>query len=88
MTYDLDGSESYSGVISGSGSLALSGYGTLLLSGTNAYTGGTTVWSATLEAASTAALPGYNSLGTVSVDDGATLAVAVGARPTGTRTRT
>ena len=78
LTYDLDGSESYSGVISGSGSLALSGYGTLLLSGTNAYTGGTTVWSATLEAASTAALPGYSSLGTVSVDSGATLAVAVG----------
>ena len=78
LTYDLDGSESYSGVISGSGSLALAGYGTLLLSGTNAYTGGTTVWSATLEAASTAALPGYSSPGMVSVDCGATLAVAVG----------
>ena len=88
LTYDLDGSESYSGVISGSGSLALSGYGTLLLSGTNAYTGGTTVWSATLEAASTAALPGYNSPAWCRWIPGPRWPWPSAARPTGTPVQT
>ena len=48
------------------------------LTGTNTYSGGTSVNSGVLEAATTAALPKYNVAGDVSVAGGATLAVNVG----------
>ena len=73
-----DGSFTYGGTISG-GSLGLHvlGDNTLTVTGINTYTGGTTVISGTLEAQSPSALPGYAS-GQVAVENGATLAVAVG----------
>ncbi len=55
-------------------SLVMNGNGTQVLAGNNIYTGGTTVQSGILEAASTSALPGYPSV-SVSVSGGATLAV-------------
>ena len=65
--------------LSGAGGLTKLGDGTLALTNTgNCYTGDTTVIAGTLEATSTAALPGYSSAGMVSVASGATLAVAVG----------
>ena len=54
------------------------GSGTIIFSGTNTYSGATTVNTGTLEAMTTGALPGYNTAGKVTVNTGATLAVAVG----------
>ena len=69
----------FSGGLSGSsGSLTKVGSGTLTLSGTNTYGGTTAVNAGSLVAATTAALPGYASAGTVSVASGATLGVRVG----------
>lgn len=47
--YDHQGVLSYSGVISGGGSLRKSGDGTLILTGANTYAGGTTVSGGTLQ---------------------------------------
>ncbi len=44
--------------ISGSGQLSINGTGTAILSATNTYTGGTSIYSGTLQAASDAAIPG------------------------------
>ncbi len=65
------------------GPATLTGNGMVYLTGINTYTGGTTVGATaadagTLEAQTTAALPGYDSYGVVSVGSNATLAVAVG----------
>jgi autotransporter-associated beta strand protein len=60
--------------LGGSAALNMAGSGTLLLTGVNNYTGGTSVTSGVLEAATTASLPGYNT-NTVSVAGGAVLAV-------------
>ena len=49
---------SYSGVLSGSGSLQKVGTGTLILDSTNTYTGSTTISGGTLELANTAEPPG------------------------------
>jgi autotransporter-associated beta strand protein len=68
---------SYSGAMSGSGSLTKIGTGMLTLSGTNTYTGATTVGAGTLEAMMPASLPGYSATGLVSVNSGGTLAVNV-----------
>jgi autotransporter-associated beta strand protein len=71
-------STTFSGQLSGGGSLTKAGSGLLYLSGTNNYTGTTAVNGGILQAVSTAALPGYSTAGTVSVAAGATLAVNAG----------
>ena len=43
VLYDLYGTQTYAGVISGAGSLTMSGSGTLILIAANTYGGGTTV---------------------------------------------
>ena len=65
-----DSSASYSGEISGSGSLTIFGNGTLVLSGSDDYLGGTSVITGTLLVASGTALPEGTSL---SVGAGAAL---------------
>lgn len=54
------------------------GTGTLALYGNNVYTGGTTVAAGTLQAATTAALSGYDGSNSLYVATGATLVVNVG----------
>jgi len=44
-----NGSTTYSGVLSGSGSLSKTGIGTLILTGSNAHTGGTTITAGTMQ---------------------------------------
>ena len=82
LVYDIAGSQNYSGSITGtSGNLVKTGSGIVVLSGNNSYntTSGTTfVTGGTLEAASTAALPGYATAHKISVGSGATLAVSAG----------
>ena len=56
LVYNLYGNQTYSGVISGSGSLTKTGGGLLLLAQSNGYSGGTTVTSGVLQLASSAAL--------------------------------
>ncbi len=64
--------------ISGFGQLAVDGSGTVTLSGSNSFSGGAAVKAGMLDAASTAALPGFNVSGQVAVAQGATLAVMAG----------
>jgi fibronectin-binding autotransporter adhesin len=71
-------STSYSGALSGAGSLTKIGAGTLTFSGANSYSGGTTINAGILQAKSTGALPGYSTLGKVVANDGGTLAVNAG----------
>jgi YVTN family beta-propeller protein/autotransporter-associated beta strand protein len=52
LTLDNSGSDNYSGIIQGTGSLTKTGAGTQILSGANTYTGGTTVLAGTLQAGS------------------------------------
>jgi autotransporter-associated beta strand protein len=66
---------SLTGDISGNAGLLKTGPGLMVLRGANTYAGGTTLAAGVLEAASTAALPGYDTPGTVVVHNGATLAV-------------
>ena len=49
LVFDQLAADSYSGVISGTGSLTKQGAGTLILTGTNRYSGGTTVSAGTLQ---------------------------------------
>ncbi len=65
----------FSGNISGAGSLIKAGAGLQVLSGNNTYVGTTTVSSGALEAATTSALPGYNTPGVISVSTASVLAV-------------
>ena len=52
LVYDLSGSASFPGVITGSGGLSQAGPGVLVLPGSNVYTGATTVFSGTLQVGS------------------------------------
>ena len=70
------GSTTFAGNITGNDALALSGSGQLTLSGTNAYTGGTTVSSGTLDIAAPSALAGS---GLVTIAAGGRLVLGSGA---------
>lgn len=71
-----------SNAITGAGSVTQSGTGTTTLSLTNTYTGGTTSTAGVLLATVTAALPGYNTPGSV-VFNGGTVAAQIGGWTTG-----
>ncbi len=67
-----------SGNITGAGSLVKSGTKNVSLSGTNSYTGNTAINQGMLSIATTASLPGWNTIGRYSVADGTTLSVGNG----------
>src|SRR5262249_53675283 len=69
VSFDIDDGTTFSGTISGSGSLVKEGEGTLMLSGNNSYTGGTLVNEGTLAVGSSTAL----GTGTLSLADDTTL---------------
>jgi fibronectin-binding autotransporter adhesin len=75
LTYNLAGPQTYSGVISGPGTVMKTGIGSITLAGANTYSGGTIVSQGILSFANTGAQP---SAGTTSVAAGATLALGVG----------
>ena len=76
LAFYCPGTTTFSGMISGGGSLTQEGSGTLILtSGTNMYTGLTTVSAGTLVAASSSVVP---NLYGVSVANGATLVAEAG----------
>jgi autotransporter-associated beta strand protein len=53
VTFNQAAAGTYTGIMSGTGSLTKTGFGTLILSGANTYTGGTTVSAGTLQGNST-----------------------------------
>ena len=79
LAFNLFGTQSYAGNISGSGALLKLGTGSLTLAGTNnTYSGGTTVSGGVLAVTSTSALPGYNAPSKVAVGSGGTLVLNMG----------
>lgn len=78
LVYNLFGSSTYSGVISGTGTLTKNGLGTLTLSGVNTYTGLTAVLAGTLNVTGSLANNGYGSVYlTASTGNAATILQAV-----------
>jgi autotransporter-associated beta strand protein len=67
LTASIDGAGTFSGIISGTGSLTKSGAGILVLSGANTYTTRTTVNNGTLQLGANNALPFDSNLQPVSV---------------------
>ncbi len=65
LTNTNTGSETFSGLVSGTGALVKAGVGTLILSGSNSYSGTTTVNGGVLRAAHASALGATNSTATV-----------------------
>lgn len=72
VVFNQSSNGTYSGIMSGSGTLTLSGTGTVTLSGSNTYTGATTVSAGTLQAGAANAL---SSSSAISVSSGATLSL-------------
>jgi fibronectin-binding autotransporter adhesin len=85
ITYSTD-TATFSGAISGMGSLNKLGAGAVLLTGANSYSGGTNVSTGTLQATTPASLPGYAAAGNVSVGGAGTLILNVGGITEWTRT--
>ncbi len=73
LNFNRSDNKTYSGSISGTGSVVKSGTGTLILDGTNSYSGGTTISGGTLQVASDAKLGA--TTGNVTLDGG-TLSLA------------
>lgn len=73
LSFNRSDNRTYSGGISGSGSVVKSGAGKLILDGTNSYSGGTTISGGILEVASDAKLGATNGRVTL---DGGTLSLA------------
>ena len=73
LVYNLYGPESYSGAISGSGSVRKTGGGILTLSGLNTYGGGTTVMPARSSRPSPGPWPGFGTASKVAVANNSTL---------------
>jgi autotransporter-associated beta strand protein len=63
-------STTYSGILSGSGSLVKTGNGTLTLSGANSYSSGTTITSGTLALGASNSLPGSMTIGNATLNMG------------------
>jgi autotransporter-associated beta strand protein len=70
-------STTYSGILSGGGSLVKTGNGTLTLSGANSYSGGTTITGGTLAMGASNSLPGAMTIGNATLD-AATFTVTLG----------
>lgn len=68
----------YSGSLSGTGSLIKVGAGTLTLTGANNYSGGTTINAGVLLATSPGSLANYSTPGRVTVNNGGTLTINAG----------
>ena len=73
LVYDLYGSRTYSGAVSGSGSLTKIGNGSLTLTGSDTYSGKTTVSGGTLAITNSAVVQGTNSL---TADSGGAMTLA------------
>lgn len=73
LNFNRSDNKTYSGSISGTGSVVKSGTGTLILDGTNSYSGGTTISGGTLQVASDAKLGATTGKVTL---DGGTLSLA------------
>ena len=73
-----NGSTTYSGTLSGSGSLTKVGTGMLTLTGSNTYAGTTAISAGTLAVATTGTLPGYASTGRVTAASSGTLTLSAG----------
>jgi autotransporter-associated beta strand protein len=68
VVFDQSTNSTYSGAMSGSGSLLLNGTGTVVLTGANTYTGGTTVAAGTLQGDTTSLQGSITNNGTVVFD--------------------
>jgi autotransporter-associated beta strand protein len=69
LAFGNPSNQTYSGVVSGSGSLTMNGSAILTLSGSNSYYGGTTISSGTVDLGSTTAL-GYSGYGGLTMNGG------------------
>jgi VCBS repeat-containing protein/autotransporter passenger strand-loop-strand repeat protein/autotransporter-associated beta strand protein len=80
VDFDLAGTDTFTGTLSGGGALSLEGGGKLVLNGTDTYSGGTTVNGSTLELGNSQAA----GAGTVTLQGASTLKIDGSAMPTNT----